>query len=76
MPWQEKDNRNTRKVYETCSRTKVKSRERGQWLRFGVFVDNFENISHFFQVFLLLARSSYPSPLSVPLQLEKISHKY
>ena len=33
---------------------KKKTPERRQWRRSGVFIVNFEQISHFFQVFLLL----------------------
>ena len=45
------NNRNTRKRCEICSKLTIKTPERR---RFGVFFANFEHISHFFLVFLLL----------------------
>ena len=38
---------------EICSKLTIKSTERRQWPRFGVFVVNFEHISHLFLVSLL-----------------------
>ena len=38
-------NRNTRTRYEICSKLKIKTPERCQWRRSGVFVFNFEHIS-------------------------------
>ena len=37
---------------EICSKL-IKTPERRQWRRYGVFIINFEHISHFFLVFLL-----------------------
>ena len=48
------NNKNTRKSCETCSKLIVKTLERRQWRRFGVFIDNFEYISPIFLAFLLL----------------------
>ena len=46
--------RNTRERYERCFKVTIKTPERGQWCRSGVFVVNFEHISHLVLVFLLL----------------------
>ena len=46
--------RNTRTRCEICSELTVKTPERRQWRRSGVFIVNFENILHFALVFLLL----------------------
>ena len=53
------NNRNTRKKYEICSKLtlKIKIPEQRQWRRSGVFIVNFEHISHFVVVFLLLILS-------------------
>ena len=48
------NNRNTRTRYEICSKLSIKISERHQWRRSGIFIVNFEHISHFVQVFLLL----------------------
>ena len=51
-------NRNTRgKRYEICSKLSIKTPERRQWHRSGVFIVNFEHISHLVLVFLLLTLS-------------------
>ena len=42
------DNIITRKRYEICSKLTIKTPERRQWRRSGVFIVNFEHISHFF----------------------------
>ena len=47
-------NRNIRKKCEICSKLSIKIPERRQWHRSGVFIDNFEHISHVFLAFLLL----------------------
>ena len=39
---------------ETCSNLKIKTPERRQWRRSGVFIVIFEQVSHLFLVFLLL----------------------
>ena len=41
------NNRNTGKKCEICSELTVKTPERRQWRRFGIFIFNFEHISHF-----------------------------
>ena len=46
--------RNTRKRCETCSKFTIKTTETRQWHRFGIFIFNFEHVSHLFLVFLLL----------------------
>ena len=48
------NNRNTRKRYEICSKLTIKTPERRQWRRSGVFIVNFERISHLVLVFLSL----------------------
>ena len=48
------NNRNARKKREICSKLTIKTPERCQWRRSGVFIVNFEHISHLFLVFLLL----------------------
>ena len=53
-------NRNTRKRCEMCSKLTVKaSMTKRQWLRSGVFIVNFDYISHFFLVFLLLTLNKW-----------------
>ena len=49
------NNRNTRKRYEVCVKLTIKSPKRRQWSEYDVFIFNFQHISHFFLVFLLLA---------------------
>ena len=44
--------RNTRTRCEICSELTIKTPERGQWHRSGVFIVNFEHTSHFVLVFL------------------------
>ena len=51
------NNRNTRTSCEICSKLTIKTQERRQWRRSGVFIVNFEHISHFVLVFLLLTLS-------------------
>ena len=46
--------RNTRTRYEICSKLTLKIPERRQWHRSGIFTVNFEHISHFVLVFLLI----------------------
>ena len=53
------NNRNTRKRCEICSKLTIKTPEQRQWRRSGVFNVNFEHISHFFLVFLLLTSNKY-----------------
>ena len=45
--------RNTRKRCELCSKLTIKTPDRHQWRRSGVFIANFEHIPHLFLVFLL-----------------------
>ena len=47
-------NRNARTRCELCSKLTIKTPERRQWRRSGVFIVNFEHISHLALVFLLL----------------------
>ena len=51
------NNRNTRTRCEICSKLTIKTPERRHWRRFGVFLVNFEHISHLFLMFLLLTSS-------------------
>ena len=48
------NNRNPRKRCQICSKLTIKTPERGHWRRSSVFAVNFEHISYFFLVFLLL----------------------
>ena len=48
------NNRNTRTRCEICSKLTINTPERRHWRRFGVFIVNFEHISHLVLVFLLL----------------------
>ena len=48
------NNRNTRTRCEICSKLTIKTPERRQWRRSGVFIVNFEHISHLVLVFLML----------------------
>ena len=50
-------NRNTRSRCEICSKLTLKTPERHHWRRSGVFIVNFEHISHLVLVFLLLTLS-------------------
>ena len=51
------NNRNTRTRCEICSKLTINTPELRQWRRSGVFIVNFEHISHLVLVFLLLALS-------------------
>ena len=53
------NNRNTRKRCEMCSKLTIKTPERHQLHRSGVFFINFEHISHLFQVFLLMTLNKW-----------------
>ena len=46
-----------RTEYKICSKLTIKTPERHQWRRVGVFIDNFEHISHLVIVLLLLTLS-------------------
>ena len=48
------NDRNTRGWCEICSKLTIKAPERRQWRPSGVFIVNFEYISHLVLVFLLL----------------------
>ena len=48
------NNRNTRTRCEICSKLIIKTPERRHWRHSGVFIVNFEHISHLVLVFLLL----------------------
>ena len=48
------NNRNTRTRCEICSKLIIKTPERRHWRRSGFFIVNFEHISDFILVFLLL----------------------
>ena len=51
------NNRNTRRRCEICSELTIMTPERRHWRRPGIFVVNFEHISHLVLVFLLLTLS-------------------
>ena len=46
------NNRNTRTRYEICSKLTIKIPARRQWRHSGIFIVNFEHISHLVLVFL------------------------
>ena len=48
------NDRNTKTRYEICSIVRIKTPERCQWRRSGIFILNFEGISYLVLVFLLL----------------------
>ena len=48
------NNRNTGTKCDICSKLTIKTPDRCQWCRSGVFIVNFEHISHLVLVFLLL----------------------
>ena len=48
------NNSNNRKRCKICSKLTIKTPERLHWRRSGVFIVNFEHISHLILVFLLL----------------------
>ena len=48
------NNRNIRKRCERCSKLTIRTPERRHWSRSGVFIVNFEHLSHLFLVFLLV----------------------
>ena len=48
------NNRNTRTRCDVCSKLTIKTPEQRQWRRSGVFIVNFEHISHLVPVFPLL----------------------
>ena len=58
------NDRNTRTRREICSKLTIKTPERRQWRRSGIFIVNFEHISHLVLMFLLLTLNmlagSYP----------------
>ena len=50
-----KDNkRSTRYMCKMCSKLTIKTLKQRHWRRFGVFIFNFEHMSHLFPVFLLV----------------------
>ena len=51
------NNRNTRKRREICSKLTIKIPERRHWRRSGIFIVNFEHISHLVLLCLLLTLS-------------------
>ena len=51
------NNRNTRTRREICLKLTIKTPERRYWRRSGVFVANFDHMSHLFLLFLLLTLS-------------------
>ena len=53
------NNKNARTMCEICSKLTIKTPERPNWHRSGVFIVNFEHNSHLVLVFLLLTLSRY-----------------
>ena len=68
------NNRNTRNRCGICSKLTKKTPEWRQWRRSGVFIVNFEHISNFFLVFLLLTlnRLMFPAWVSVMVSCRPI----
>ena len=54
-------NRNTRQICDICSKLRIKTPEWCHWRRFGVFILNFDHISHLFLVLLLLTLNKWTS---------------
>ena len=48
------NNRNTRNRFDICLKLPIKIPERRHWPHSGIFIINFQQISHLFLVFLLL----------------------
>ena len=59
------NNRNNRARCEICSKLTIKTPERRNWCRSGVFIVNVEHISHHVLVFLLLTLSRYSSRFTI-----------
>ena len=53
------NNRNTRTRCEICSKLTLKIPKQRQWCRSGVFIVNFEHMSHLVLVFLLLTLNTW-----------------
>ena len=65
------NNRNTRTRCKICSEL-IKTLKRCHWRRSRVFIVNFEHISHFFLVFLLLTSNmQLPAGIECALALQK-----
>ena len=63
------NNRNTRPSCEICSKLTIKTPEQRHWRCSGVFIVNFEYISHLALVFLLLTlRRQMPAGIDVGQQ--------
>ena len=69
------NNRNTRTRCEMCSKLTIKTPERRQWRRPGVFIVNFEHISHPALVFLLLTLNIY-LPAGQKYEMTKIGRNW
>ena len=65
--------KNTRTRCEMCSKLAIKTPERHQWHCSGVFIVNFELISHLVLVFLLLSLNENFSIRQIRLQRNKTS---
>ena len=61
------NNRNFRTRCKICSKLTIKTPERRQWRRSGVFVVNFEHIPHLALVFLLLTLN-----MQLPIEINVI----
>ena len=62
------NSRNTRTRCETCLKLTIKIPERCQWRRSGIFIVNFEHISHLVLEFLLLTLSrQMPAEMASPI---------
>ena len=54
-------NNNARKRYETCSKLTMKTLQRHHQRRSGVFIVNFEHISHLALAFLSVNTAEFPN---------------
>ena len=67
------NNRNTRTKCEICSKLTIKTPERGQWRRSSDFIVNFEHVSRFALVSLLLTLTRWIDPPPEKTSLKKSS---
>ena len=65
------NNRNNRTRCEICSKLTIKTPERHHWCRSGVFIGNFEHISHLVLVFSIVkfkhVNTGWVAPCQIPM---------
>ena len=70
------NNRDTEARCEICSKSTIKKPKLGQLLRSGVFITNFEHISHLVLVFILAGWVIYPTMIFYKLfEIESFNYK-